>query len=71
MVINHTCSETALNAQWKLVPKGTGYQLVVRSTGKCLNVKDGVGSGRPLVQYTCSPNGAADDVWLVVWEPKL
>ncbi|WP_037804813.1 RICIN domain-containing protein [Streptomyces sp. NRRL F-5135] len=67
-VIQYTCGSGA-NEQWKFVPKGKGYQLVVRSNGKCLNVKGGVGQNNPLIQYTCTSGGAANDVWLPVWEP--
>lgn len=67
-VIQYTCG-TAANELWSLVPKGNGYQLVAKSSGKCLNVRGGVGEGRDLIQYTCTSNGVANDVWLPVWEP--
>ncbi|MEU9607973.1 RICIN domain-containing protein [Streptomyces sp. NPDC048057] len=66
-IIQWTCGAAA-NEQWKFVPKGTGYQIVARSSGKCLNVQGGVGQGRNLIQYTCTADGAANDVWLPVWE---
>ncbi|MEU5164492.1 RICIN domain-containing protein [Streptomyces sp. NPDC020875] len=66
-VIQWTCG-TADNEQWRFVAKGRGYQIVARSSGKCLNVAGGVGQGRQLIQYTCTANGAANDVWLPVWE---
>ncbi|MEO3972465.1 RICIN domain-containing protein [Streptomyces sp. CAU 1734] len=66
-IIQWTCGTDA-NEQWKLVPAGIGYQLVVRSTGKCLNVEYGVGQGNRLIQYTCTPGGADNDVWLAVVE---
>lgn len=66
-IIQWTCGNAA-NEQWKFVAKGTGYQVVARSSGKCLNVQGGVGQGRNLIQYTCTANGAANDVWLPVWE---
>ncbi|MFI9646549.1 RICIN domain-containing protein [Streptomyces sp. NPDC052040] len=67
-VIQYTCG-TAANELWKFVPKGIGYQLVVKSSGKCLNVRGGVGEGRNLIQYTCVAAGAPNEVWLPVWEP--
>ncbi|MFJ8230172.1 RICIN domain-containing protein [Streptomyces sp. NPDC094448] len=66
-IIQYTCGNAA-NEQWKFVAKGTGYQLVARSSDKCLNVRGGVGQGRNLIQYTCTADGAANDVWLPVWE---
>ncbi|MGV9315877.1 RICIN domain-containing protein [Streptomyces sp. NPDC003691] len=66
-IIQYTCGAAA-NEQWKFVAKGTGYQIVARSSNKCLNVQGGVGQGRNLIQYTCTADGAANDVWLPVWE---
>lgn len=67
-VIQYTCGSSD-NELWRFVPKGIGYQIVVKSSGKCLNVAGGVGVGFPLIQYTCVPQGAPNDVWLPVWEP--
>jgi hypothetical protein len=67
-VIQYTCGTDA-NEAWRFEPKATGYQLVVASSGKCLNVEGGVGQGRNLIQYTCSASGAANDVWVPAWEP--
>ncbi|MFD9129734.1 RICIN domain-containing protein [Kitasatospora sp. NPDC059571] len=67
-VIIYTCGGYD-NEQWKLVPKGIGYQIVAKSSGKCLNVRGAVGVGNALVQYTCTADGAPNDVWLPVWEP--
>lgn len=69
-VIQYTCG-TAPNELWKPVRKVIGYQLVNKNSGKCLNVKGGLGQGNPLVQYTCSANGAPNEVWLAVWEPPV
>ncbi|MFF3752939.1 RICIN domain-containing protein [Streptomyces sp. NPDC002018] len=69
-IIQYTCGFGS-NEQWRLVPKGLGYQLVARSSGKCLNVAGGVGQGNPLIQYTCTVAGAANDVWLLSWETRL
>ncbi|MFL4909184.1 RICIN domain-containing protein [Streptomyces sp. MMS24-I2-30] len=66
-IIQYTCGNAA-NEQWKFVPRGIGYQIVARSSNKCLNVRGGVGKGNPLIQYTCTANGAPNDVWLPVWE---
>ncbi|WP_409492180.1 RICIN domain-containing protein [Amycolatopsis sp. cmx-11-12] len=66
-VIQYTCGGQP-NELWKLVPKGIGHQVVSKESGKCLNVAGGVGQGRSLIQYTCT-TGAANDVWLAVWEP--
>lgn len=66
-IIQYTCG-TADNEQWKFVSKGIGYQIVARSSNKCLNVRGGVGRGNALIQYTCTANGAPNDVWLPVWE---
>lgn len=66
-IIQYTCGNAA-NEQWKFVPKGIGYQVVARGSGKCLNVRGGVGANNPLIQYTCTANGADNDVWLPVWE---
>ncbi|MEV0491806.1 RICIN domain-containing protein [Streptomyces atratus] len=68
-VIQYTCSNAA-NTLWKFVPKGIGYQIVVKSSNKCLNVAGGVGVGYPLIQYDCTAQGASNDVWLPVWEPN-
>lgn len=69
-VIQYTCGVTpAANEEWRFVQTGIGYQIVARSSGKCLNVAGCVGVGRPLIQYTCTAGGAANDVWLPVWEP--
>ncbi|WP_406422936.1 RICIN domain-containing protein [Streptomyces sp. NBC_00873] len=68
-VIQYTCSNSD-NALWRLVPQGIGYQIVVKSSNKCLNVAGGVGAGRPLIQYDCTAQGATNDVWLPVWEPN-
>lgn len=69
-VIQYTCSTTgATNERWKFVQTGIGYQIVAKSSGKCLNVAGGVGAGRQLIQYTCTAGGSANDVWLPVWEP--
>ncbi|MGW4028707.1 RICIN domain-containing protein [Streptomyces sp. NPDC004838] len=67
-VIQYTCGSDD-NELWKFVPKGIGYQVVVKSSGKCLNVSGGVGVGRSLIQYDCTAQGAPNDVWLPVWEP--
>ncbi|RPK41063.1 Ricin-type beta-trefoil lectin domain protein [Streptomyces sp. ADI92-24] len=67
-VIQYTCG-SADNELWKFVPKGIGYQVVVKSSGKCLNVNGGVGVGNNLIQYDCTSQGVANDVWLPVWEP--
>ncbi|MFE4533717.1 RICIN domain-containing protein [Streptomyces scopuliridis] len=64
-VIQWPCGNSA-NELWKFVRKGIGYELVVKSSQKCLNVKGGVGKGHALIQYTCV--GAANDIWLPVWE---
>ncbi|MYS20896.1 mannan endo-1,4-beta-mannosidase [Streptomyces sp. DvalAA-14] len=66
-VIQYTCGNYP-NEQWKFVHKGIGYQIVVRSSGKCLNVRGGVGQGNELIQFTCTPHGVDNDVWLPVWE---
>jgi hypothetical protein len=69
-VIQYTCTTTdAPNERWKFVQTGIGYQVVSKDSGKCLNVNGGVGVGRTLIQYTCTPGGGANDVWLPVWEP--
>jgi len=68
-VIQYTCGNSD-NELWRFVPKGIGYQIVVKSSGKCLNVAGGVGVGRRLIQYDCTSGGAANDVWLPVWEPQ-
>lgn len=65
--IQYTCGGEP-NELWKFVPVGIGYQVVGKGSGKCLNVKGGVGKGNPLIQYTCTPGGATNDVWLPVWE---
>ena len=69
-IVQFTCGGTP-NELWKPVRRITGYQLVSKNTGKCLTVAGGVGTGNGLAQFTCSPNGAANDVWLVVWEPPF
>lgn len=69
-VIQYNCTTTgATNERWKFVQTGNGYQIVAKSSGKCLNVDGGVGAGRQLIQYTCTPGGAPNDVWLPVFEP--
>lgn len=68
-VIQYTCGSSD-NELWKFVPAGTGYQVVAKSSGKCLNVQGGVGPGNNLIQYDCVSGGAANDVWLPVWEPN-
>lgn len=69
-VIQYTCStDGAPNERWKFVQTGIGYQVVAKSSGKCLNVAGGVGVGRQLIQYTCTPGGSPNDVWLPVFEP--
>ncbi|MFI0901738.1 RICIN domain-containing protein [Streptomyces sp. NPDC020983] len=68
-VIQYTCG-TAPNELWRFVPTGIGYQIVDKSANKCLNVAGGVGVGRILIQYSCTPQGAPNDVWLPVWEPN-
>jgi hypothetical protein len=69
-VIQYTCSTNgSTNERWKFVQTGIGYQIVAKSSGKCLNVAGGVGVGNQLIQYTCTSGGAANDVWLPVWEP--
>jgi Ricin-type beta-trefoil lectin domain len=68
-VIIYTCGSAA-NELWRFVPKGSGYQIVAKSSGKCLNVAGGVGEGNQLIQYTCTPGGVPNDVWLPVWEPR-
>ncbi|MYV51643.1 RICIN domain-containing protein [Streptomyces sp. SID3212] len=45
------------------------YRFKSIGSGKCLNVAGGVGVGYALIQYDCTPQGAANDVWLPVWEP--
>ncbi|MCM2391363.1 RICIN domain-containing protein [Streptomyces albipurpureus] len=67
-VIQWTCS-TGTNQQWRFVAKGNGYQIAARHSGKCLNVRGGTGQGNRLIQYSCTSAGAANDVWLPVWEP--
>ncbi|SEN46493.1 RICIN domain-containing protein [Actinacidiphila rubida] len=67
-VIQYTCGSSD-NELWKFVPTGIGYQVVAKSSGKCLNVAGGVGVGNALIQYDCVAGGAANDVWLPVWEP--
>lgn len=67
LIIQWPCGDAA-NEQWEFVPKGIGFQLVARSSGKCLNVSGGVGQGRNLIQYSCSAEGADNDVWLPVSE---
>lgn len=67
-IIQYTCGSAA-NELWRFVQKGIGYQIVSKSSGKCLNVRGGVGQGNELIQYTCTADGAANDVWLPVWEP--
>jgi hypothetical protein len=69
-VVQYTCGGDP-NELWKPQRRITGYQLVSKNSGKCLNVKGGVGTNNPLVQFTCSTGGAANDVWLVVWEPPF
>ncbi|MFE3592936.1 RICIN domain-containing protein [Streptomyces niveus] len=68
LVIQYDCGN-ADNELWRFVPKGIGYQVVVKSSGKCLNVAGGVGVGNSLIQYDCTPQGVPNDVWLPVWEP--
>jgi hypothetical protein len=69
-VIQYTCTTTgAANERWKFVQTGIGYQIVSKSSGKCLNVAGGVGVGNALIQYTCVAGGGANDVWLPVFEP--
>jgi hypothetical protein len=69
-VIQYTCSTNgAANERWKFVQTGIGYQIIAKSSGKCLNVAGGTGQGNPLIQYTCAPGGGSNDVWLPVWEP--
>ncbi|MBT2408498.1 MULTISPECIES: RICIN domain-containing protein [unclassified Streptomyces] len=68
-VIQYTCGN-ADNELWKFVPKGIGYQIVVKSSNKCLNVAGGVGVGYNIIQYDCTSQGVANDVWLPVWEPN-
>lgn len=69
-VVQYTCTTTnAPNERWKFVQTGIGYQIVSKDSGKCLNVAGGVGVGNALIQYTCTPGGSANDVWLPVWEP--
>ncbi|WUW10852.1 RICIN domain-containing protein [Streptosporangium sp. NBC_01469] len=65
-VIQTACGTA--NDLWKFASKGIGYQ-VVSASGKCLNVSGGTEVGNPLIQYTCSANGATNDTWLAVWEP--
>ncbi|NUS12228.1 MAG: RICIN domain-containing protein, partial [Streptomyces sp.] len=43
-VIQYTCG-TAPNELWRFVPTGIGYQIVAKSSNKCLNVAGGVGVG--------------------------
>ncbi|MFF2411566.1 RICIN domain-containing protein [Streptomyces sp. NPDC058092] len=69
-VIQYKCGGNIDNELWKFVSKGDGYQIVVKSSSKCLNVAGGVGEGNSLVQYDCTAQGAPNDVWLPVWEPK-
>jgi hypothetical protein len=69
-VIQWTCGYSA-NEQWRPVRKGDGYQLVARSSDKCLNVEGGVGEGRRLIQYTCSTDGQSNDDWLLSAEPAF
>ncbi|MFI1014290.1 RICIN domain-containing protein [Streptomyces sp. NPDC020965] len=66
-IIQWPCGSAA-NEQWRFVRKGIGYQIVARSSAKCLNVAGGVGQGRQLIQYSCTTDGATNDVWLPVWE---
>ncbi|MBB5867247.1 hypothetical protein F4553_000626 [Allocatelliglobosispora scoriae] len=68
LVIQFTCASTD-NEQWSFVPKGIGYQIVAKHSGKCLNIAGGLGQGNALIQYTCTSTGVANDVWLPVWEP--
>ncbi|MFB8351806.1 RICIN domain-containing protein [Streptomyces niveus] len=68
-VIQYTCGN-ADNELWRFVPKGIGYQIVVKSSNKCLNVAGGLGVGNNLIQYDCTAQGAPNDVWLPVWEPN-
>jgi hypothetical protein len=69
-VIQYTCTaDGAPNEEWRLVPAGNGYQIVAKSSGKCLNVRGGTGVGNPLIQFTCVAGGATNDTWLPVWEP--
>jgi hypothetical protein len=65
--IQYTCGN-APNELWKFAPVGNGYQIVSKGSDKCLNVRGGIGKGKPLIQYTCTPGGATNDVWLPVWE---
>jgi hypothetical protein len=44
---------------------------VTALSGKCLNVRGGVGQGNQLIQYACVTGGAPNDVWLPVWEDAL
>ncbi len=59
----------ATNQQWQAVPAGNGYyQLVVRSSGLCLDVPDAsTGNGTVLQQYTC--NGTAAQAFRLVAQP--
>lgn len=69
-VIQYTCSTNdSANERWKFVQTGIGYQIVAKSSGKCLNAAGGVGVGNRLIQYTCTAGGSPNDVWLPVWEP--
>jgi hypothetical protein len=68
-VIQYTCGNSA-NELWRFVPKGIGYQIVVKSSHKCLNVAGGAGVGHALIQYDCTRHGAPNDVWLPVREPR-
>lgn len=67
-IIQFTCND-ASNEMWQPVLTADGYQYVGKYAGdKCLNVDGGVGADHRLILFTCSRSGAANDVWLPVWE---
>ena len=64
-VTEYPCTKPQ-NQLWLFEAVGNGYQ--IRTQGnKCLNVKGNTNRGNQLIIYTCTPRGAANDVWLPTW----
>jgi galactose oxidase len=52
---------------WRFVPAGSGYHVVSKRTGQCLNVSGGKGtSGTPLIPYACQGDAQTNDQWTVL-----
>ena len=54
--VMNSCNATAWNQQWRFVPVGSWYEVVVRHSGKCLT-----NTGWKALQYNC--DGAARQHW--------